>query len=289
MAQRGAMKQKVILLSAAASVATVLVLSGCGQSDSSSTPSSDTSASSSQTTAASEPVGETVDIKMRGTKEGYSFQPNQVVVKAGDKVRFTMVDGGPHNVSFNNQTVPNGANMVLENKGKLVGALLQAPNQTYEIQFTKDLPGGEYNFVCDPHNALGMYEAIVEGEVPVGIGPLHTQFDGKGNAYTSLYIDSAVAKWKMPPWTEEEKKDLNKVMIDKIPVNYAIGHLVIGASDTKEPYGKWLIAMNKMSKAAIFQWDHPNQRPASSSTFPAIKCGWFMKPSPNPSHTSLRS
>lgn len=92
------------------------------------------------------------------------------------------------------------------------------------------------------------FESVVEGEVPVGIGPLHTQYDGLGNAYTSLYIDSAVTKWKLPPWNDEEKKDLNKVVLDKIPVHYAIGHLVVGGSDTKKPYGKWLVAMNKMSK-----------------------------------------
>lgn len=92
------------------------------------------------------------------------------------------------------------------------------------------------------------FESVVEGEVPVGLGPLHTQYDGQGNAYTSLYIDSAVAKWKLPPWSEQEKQDLNKVILDKIPVHYAIGHLVIGGSDTRKPYGKWLVAMNKMSK-----------------------------------------
>jgi nitrous-oxide reductase len=92
------------------------------------------------------------------------------------------------------------------------------------------------------------YESVIEGEVPVGLGPLHTQYDGQGHGYTSLYIDSAVTKWKLPPWSEEERKDLNKVVLDKIPVHYAIGHLVIGGSDTKQPYGKWLVAMNKMSK-----------------------------------------
>lgn len=92
------------------------------------------------------------------------------------------------------------------------------------------------------------YDAIVEGEVPVGLGPLHTQYDGKGNAYTSLYIESAVAKWKLPPWTEEEKADLESVISDKIQVHFNIGHLVIGGSDTKKPYGDWLVAMNKLSK-----------------------------------------
>lgn len=92
------------------------------------------------------------------------------------------------------------------------------------------------------------YESVLEGDVPVGLGPLHTQYDGKGNAYTSLYVESAVAKWTLPPWTAEQRQDLNKVVVDKIAVHYNIGHLVVGGSDTKEPYGKYLVAMNKLSK-----------------------------------------
>lgn len=91
------------------------------------------------------------------------------------------------------------------------------------------------------------FESIVEGEVPVGLGPLHTQFDGRGNAYTSLFIDSQVAKWKMPPWTDEERANPEKLILDKIDVHYNIGHLVIGASDTRKPYGDWLVAMNKQA------------------------------------------
>ena len=77
------------------------------------------------------------------------------------------------------------------------------------------------------------YEAVIEGEVPVGLGPLHTQYDGKGNAYTSLYVESAVAKWTLPPWNDAQKKDLNTIIIDKIPVHFNIGHLVVGGSDTQ--------------------------------------------------------
>jgi nitrous-oxide reductase len=92
------------------------------------------------------------------------------------------------------------------------------------------------------------YETVLEGDVPVGLGPLHTQYDGAGNAYTSLYVESAVAKWRLPPWSPEDRADLNRVIVDKIGVHYNIGHLVIGGSDTKEPYGKYLVAMNKLSK-----------------------------------------
>jgi nitrous-oxide reductase len=91
------------------------------------------------------------------------------------------------------------------------------------------------------------YTSVVEGEVPVGLGPLHTQYDGRGHGYTSLYVESAVAKWKLPPWTPEEKANLESVILDKIDVHYNIGHLVIGGSDTREPYGDWLVAMNKLS------------------------------------------
>jgi nitrous-oxide reductase len=92
------------------------------------------------------------------------------------------------------------------------------------------------------------YESVVEGEVPVGLGPLHTQYDGKGNAYTSMFIDSNITKWKLPPWSDDEKKDLNKVVLDKVPCHFSTGHLVVAGSDTKKPYGKWLVAMNKLSK-----------------------------------------
>ncbi len=92
------------------------------------------------------------------------------------------------------------------------------------------------------------HDAVIEGEVPVGLGPLHTQYDGKGNAYTSMYVESAVAKWSLPPWNDAQKKDLNTVILDKIPVHFNIGHLVIGGSDTKAPYGQYLVAMNKLSK-----------------------------------------
>lgn len=92
------------------------------------------------------------------------------------------------------------------------------------------------------------YESVLEGEVPVGLGPLHTQYDGQGNAYTSLYIESAVARWTLPPWTDAQKADLNSIITDKIPVHFNIGHLVVGGSDTRAPYGRYLVAMNKLSK-----------------------------------------
>jgi nitrous-oxide reductase len=90
------------------------------------------------------------------------------------------------------------------------------------------------------------YSAVREAEIPVGLGPLHTQFDDRGNAYTSLFVESAVAKWKLPPYPEGT--DMNQVVVDKIPVAYNIGHLVSAEGDSKNPDGNYLVALNKLSK-----------------------------------------
>ena len=83
------------------------------------------------------------------------------------------------------------------------------------------------------------YDAVMAGEVQKpGLGPLHTEFDGKGNAYTSMFISSEVVKWKLGTWE----------VLDRIPTYYSIGHLMIPGGDSKKPYGKYLVAMNKITK-----------------------------------------
>ncbi|HSE18727.1 MAG TPA: Sec-dependent nitrous-oxide reductase [Pyrinomonadaceae bacterium] len=81
------------------------------------------------------------------------------------------------------------------------------------------------------------YDQVKEAEVNVGLGPLHTQFDDQGYAYTSLFVESAVAKWKMGTWE----------IADKIPISYNIGHLSTAEGDTMHPAGKYLVALNKLS------------------------------------------
>ncbi|MFN8095243.1 MAG: Sec-dependent nitrous-oxide reductase [Vicinamibacteria bacterium] len=81
------------------------------------------------------------------------------------------------------------------------------------------------------------YESIKDAEVPVGLGPLHTQFGPDGYAYTSLFVDSAVAKWKLGTWE----------VVDKVPMSYSIGHLTAAHGDTTKPQGRWLVGLNKLS------------------------------------------
>jgi nitrous-oxide reductase len=81
------------------------------------------------------------------------------------------------------------------------------------------------------------YESIKDAEVPVGLGPLHTQFGPDNLAYTSLFVDSAIAEWRLGTWE----------VIDKVPMSYSIGHLTAAEGDTVSPDGKYLVGLNKLS------------------------------------------
>lgn len=84
------------------------------------------------------------------------------------------------------------------------------------------------------------YESVVEREVNPenAIGPLHTQFDDKGMAYTTMFISSEVVKWD--PNTGE--------VLDRVPVQYSPGHSVAAEGDTVSPDGKYLVSLNKLAK-----------------------------------------
>jgi len=83
------------------------------------------------------------------------------------------------------------------------------------------------------------YDAVLAGEVKEpGLGPLHTEFDDNGNAYTSMFVSSEIVKWKVA--TQE--------VLDRVPVYYSIGHLLIPGGDSKKPWGKYVLVMNKITK-----------------------------------------
>jgi nitrous-oxide reductase len=83
------------------------------------------------------------------------------------------------------------------------------------------------------------YESTLAGEVKKPcLGPLHTEFDGKGFAYTSCFVSSEVVKWELDTWE----------VVQHLPAYYSVGHLAIVGGSSKEPYGKYLIALNKITK-----------------------------------------
>ncbi|AXE20750.1 Sec-dependent nitrous-oxide reductase [Runella rosea] len=83
------------------------------------------------------------------------------------------------------------------------------------------------------------YEAVLHGEVKKpGLGPLHTEFDGQGNAITSFFVSSELVKWNLQ----------SLEVLDRVPTYYSVGHLSIPGGPTSKPHGKYVIAYNKITK-----------------------------------------
>ena len=106
----------------------------------------------------------TVEVQMIGDASGYKFSPAKISIAKGDKVKFTLVSGPPHNVVFWADSIPKGAAAKLgkampKTVGPLTGPFMLNTGETYEISFT-GLPAGTYKYYCAPHLALGMHAVI---------------------------------------------------------------------------------------------------------------------------------
>ena len=140
------------------------VLAACGgeqkTEDQQTTATPDQQAPAPAGDAAPAAGGTTHDVNMVLEGSSYKYVPDQLTIKSGDVVRFHNVSGGPHNVSFWQDSIPAGAADVLKGSmpdqmAPLEGSLLTEPNAVYTISFA-NAPAGEYKYYCLPHLALGM-------------------------------------------------------------------------------------------------------------------------------------
>ncbi|HEX6574581.1 MAG TPA: plastocyanin/azurin family copper-binding protein [Gemmatimonadaceae bacterium] len=111
-------------------------------------------------------TGTTHEVKMIGDAQGYRFDPANITVKAGDGIKFTVVNGGPHNVAFDPASIPTDVQGQLdanisEKMGQLASALKMNPGESITVSFANIKPG-KYPYHCTPHLALGM-----KGEITV--------------------------------------------------------------------------------------------------------------------------
>ena len=134
---------------------------------------------------------------------------------------------------------PHGVNASPDGKYFICAGKLSPTTTTIELTKVLDWFDGKMDKLDD---------AIV-AEVEVGLGPLHTAFDGRGNAYTTLFLDSQVVKWNVEKAIAFHKGDKSaKYVIDRIDVHYQPGHINASQSETKAADGKYLAVGCKFSK-----------------------------------------
>jgi len=134
---------------------------------------------------------------------------------------------------------PHGVDVTPDGKFIIVSGKLDTHVSVYSFEkIMAAIKAGNFESK-DPYGipVIAMKDAL-HTQVALGLGPLHTQYDVKPCvAYTSLYVDSQVAKWN---YCEGK-------VLDKISVHYNIGHLMTMEGDSVSPKGRYLVALNKLS------------------------------------------
>ncbi|MCB0793839.1 MAG: Sec-dependent nitrous-oxide reductase [Flavobacteriales bacterium] len=149
-------------------------------------------------------------------------------VELGDLIYFMPCPKSPHGCDVD----PSGRYIV--GSGKLAALLPVFSFEKIQAAIAAKDYEGEYDGI-----PVLKYESVLHGEVKKpGLGPLHTEFDGNGNAYTSMFVSSEIVKWNLE----------SLEVLDRIPTYYSIGHLSIPGGDSRTPYGKYVIAYNKITK-----------------------------------------
>ena len=139
----------------------------------------------------------------------------------------------------------NGVPVIESEKVPGVLTLISVPKNPHGCNVT---PDGKYVLACGKLSPtvtiIDAHTLKVIAEPEVGLGPLHTTFDGRGNAYTSLFVDSQIVKWNI----EKAIKGTPDYIVDRVDVHYNVGHTKAAGADTSYPNGDWLISLNKLSK-----------------------------------------
>lgn len=168
--------------------------------------------------------------------QGFRVLPLATAVSEG-VLFFLPEPKSPHGVDV----TPDGAFLVIAGK-------LDPHVSVYSVEKIRQAIANESFSGSDEYGVpIIDFDAALETQIELGLGPLHTQFDNQGYAYTSLFLDSAVSRWTLGGSFAQLHGETPWTPIQKIPVHYNVGHIVAAEGDTVSPDGQYLVSLNKWS------------------------------------------